>query len=77
MSATYDGVGGAPVTVPLATVMAGAAWQPSQQVPVLLNLLNAPVASDGSTSVRFAFTPVGGGGDWSVDDVYLDPFKTK
>jgi hypothetical protein len=77
VSATYDGADGSPVTVPLATVTAGPAWQPSQQVPVLLNLLSAPVASDGSTYVRFAFTAVGDGGSWSVDDVYLDPFKTK
>ena len=77
VSATYDGIGGQPVTVPVATVTAGAAWQPSQQVPVLLNLLSAPVASDGSTEVRFAFTPVGIDGEWSIDDVYLDPFKTK
>jgi len=46
-------------------------------VPVLVNLLGVPLASDGATHVRFQFTPLGPGGDWSIDDVYLDPFKTK
>jgi hypothetical protein len=31
--------------------------------------------SSGATDVTF--TPVGPGGDWTIDDVYLDPFKTK
>jgi hypothetical protein len=77
VSVTYDGIAGAPVTVPLATTAAGSDWQPSQQVPVVFNLLSLPVVSDGSTHVRFTFTPVGPGGAWSIDDVYLDPFKTK
>jgi hypothetical protein len=77
VSATYDGAAGVPVTVPLATVAAGPDWRPSQQVAVVFNLLSLPVVSDGSTDVRFTFTPVGPGGSWSIDDVYLDPFKTK
>jgi hypothetical protein len=77
VSAEYDGIDGAATTTPLATLTAGSDWQPSAQVPVLLNLLGVPLGSDGATHVRFQFTPLGAGGDWSIDDVYLDPFKTK
>lgn len=77
VSVRYDGIDGVPVTLPLATVTAGPDWQPSEQVPVLLNLLSEPPASEGATHVQFSFTPVDASGDWSVDDVYLDPFKTK
>jgi hypothetical protein len=64
-------------TIPLTVVAADADWQPSLPIPVLLNLLNVPILSDGSSDVRFEFTPIGAGGDWTIDDVYVDPFKTR
>ena len=63
-------------TVPIAVIVAGSDWQPTVQIPIDVNLLNLPVLSDGSSSVAFSFQPVGFGGDWTIDDVYLDPFKT-
>ena len=54
----------------------GSDWQPTAQIPIVVNLLNLPLLSDGSTDVAFQFTPLGSGGDWTIDDVYLDPFKT-
>jgi hypothetical protein len=76
VSVRWTAPGGATVGMPLGVVAAGD-WRPSQQIPVVLNLLSAPLLSDGSMHVRFAFTPIGPGGDWAIDDVYLDPFKTK
>jgi hypothetical protein len=63
-------------TVPIAVVAGGSDWQPTAQIPVVVNLLDLPLLSDGSTDVAFQFTPLGSGGDWTIDDVYLDPFKT-
>jgi hypothetical protein len=62
--------------VPIAVVAGGSDWQPTAQIPVVVNLLDLPLLSDGSTDVAFQFTPLGSGGDWTIDDVYLDPFKT-
>lgn len=61
-------------TVPIGLVAAGAEWQPTLPFPVAANLLSL---LDGSTEVAFRFTPIGIGGDWTIDDVYVDPFKTK
>lgn len=62
-------------SLPLTPVSAGPDWQPTMPIPVALNLLSLPLVSSGATDVTF--TPVGPGGDWTIDDVYLDPFKTK
>jgi hypothetical protein len=49
-------------------------WQPS--LPVLFELsLNQLLG--GTTTVDFRFTPVGLGGEWLIDDVYVDPFKDR
>lgn len=47
---------------------AGAAWQPTAPVDLLGGTL--PLFTQ---SVRFRFTPLGAGGNWRIDDVYLDP----
>lgn len=49
-------------------VSAGPAWQPSTPVGMLGGTL--PLLTQ---SVQFRFTPVGYGGAWQIDDVYLDP----
>jgi hypothetical protein len=76
VSVQFTGLLGQQQTVPVALVNAGSDWQPTGQIPVVVNLLNLPLLSDGSTDVSFQFTTIGGGGDWAIDDVYLDPFKT-
>ncbi len=63
-------------TVTVAYLTAGSDWQPSDLVPVIASQL-APVLDAGPTDVSFRFTSSNDGGDWSIDDVYLDPFKTK
>jgi hypothetical protein len=64
------------VTVTVATLAAGSDWQPSDLIPVIAAQL-APVLDAGPTDVSFRFAASNDGGDWSIDDVYLDPFKTK
>lgn len=57
---------------PIGLVLGGAAWQPTPPLPVVANLLD-PVR-DEQVEVAFRFTPQDSG-DWSIDDVYVDPFR--
>lgn len=51
-----------------ATLSAGKAWQPSDPFLMLGGVL--PLLTQ---SVQFRFTPLSTGGNWRIDDVYLDP----
>jgi hypothetical protein len=53
-------------------VLGGEAWQPTAPLPVTVNLFD--LVSDEQVEVAFRFTPQGAG-DWSIDDVYVDPFR--
>jgi hypothetical protein len=62
-------------TLPLGVVLGTTqSWQPS--LPVLFELSLNQLLS-GTTTVDFRFTTLGLGGDWQVDDVYVDPFKDR
>jgi hypothetical protein len=50
------------------TLFAGTAWAPTEDVPMTGGLL--PLLTQ---SVQFRFTPLSTGGNWRIDDVYLDP----
>jgi hypothetical protein len=50
------------------TDAAGAAWAPMPSIDMLGGTL--PLLTQ---SVQFRFTPLGSGGSWRIDDVYLDP----
>jgi hypothetical protein len=50
------------------TQFAGKAWAPSDDIPMTGGLL--PLLTQ---SVQFRFTPLSTGGNWRIDDVYLDP----
>jgi hypothetical protein len=54
------------------TITSTRTWQPSPKLALLLSNLTSVV---GTNAISFAFTPVGLGGAWQIDDVYLDPFK--
>ena len=58
-------------SLPVGVVAAGSSWAPTPVMPVVVNLLSLL----GDQDVAFRFTPVGGGGEWSIDDVYVDPYK--
>lgn len=53
----------------IGAVAAGSSWQPTVQMPVVANLL--PLLPGDYTPVEFRFTPQGG--NWQIDDVYVDP----
>jgi hypothetical protein len=53
-------------------VSSGPAWQPSPAIGMLGGTL--PLLT---SSVQFRFTAVGSGGDFRLDDVYLDPFLSR
>jgi hypothetical protein len=75
VSVNYLDVNGNSQSQVLAYLTAGSSWGPTDSVAVLTNYL---ANLTGPLDVTFTFTPVGCGvGDWSIDDVYLDPFKTK
>jgi hypothetical protein len=52
-------------------VAGGSRWQPTLPMPVVANLL--PLLPDDMTPVQFRFRAQGG--NWSIDDVYVDPWR--
>jgi hypothetical protein len=60
-----------PVGVVLGTTQS---WQPSLPVVIALSLNQL---LGGTATIDFRFAPVGPGGDWYVDDVYVDPIKDR
>lgn len=53
-------------------------WQPTDPILVVPNLLpNLGDPLSGQSAVAFRFSPQGGGGDWRIDDVYVDPYRSR
>jgi hypothetical protein len=61
------------VAVPLLPGVLTNAWKPSPATPVVANLL--PLLPGQKTAVAFRFHAVTG--NWGLDDVYVDPYKTR
>jgi hypothetical protein len=57
--------------LPVGVVLAGSSWAPTLVMPVGVNLLSL-VADQ---KAGFGFTPADDGGEWAIDDVYVDPYK--
>jgi hypothetical protein len=70
----FEGLGGAVKTLPVGVVLAGGTWQPTLPYPVLASLL--PLLPGEQTPVAFRFTPLGGA-SWQIDDVYVDPWRSR
>jgi hypothetical protein len=64
---------GGTLDVPFGVVVSGGQWTPTPAYLFLGNLL--PLLPGQYTSVRFRFAPVLG--DWSIDDVYVDPLRSR
>jgi len=62
--------GGAILPVPIGTVLNDTSWQPTLPMVMVGNLL--PLLPGEHTPIAFRFTAVGG--NWSVDDVKVDPY---
>jgi hypothetical protein len=58
----------------IGTIDATTAWAPSDVLPTIANEL-AP-AHGNAIDVAFRFTPHGAA-DWTIDDVYVDPFRSR
>jgi len=62
-----------PLTVPIGSVDGTDSWHPTPAYLLIANLTALPVVTDGTATIRLRFTPHGG--DWQIDDVYVDPWK--
>jgi hypothetical protein len=61
------GAGGKRVSKRAGEVTAGRAWSPIRQFSLKLGQVGT------ATSVSFRFTPLGRGGRWQIDSLYIDP----
>ena len=57
------------------TVTAGATWAPTNRLSLSQGIMGVNGSSTGQATVAFRFTPVGTGGAWQVDDLYVDPYR--
>jgi hypothetical protein len=65
---------GAVVSAPIGVVTAlTTKWQPTLPLPTVANLL--PLLPNEKTAVAFRFRAIGLGGNWQIDDVFVDPRK--
>jgi hypothetical protein len=58
--------------LPIGAVAGSSSWAPSLPLPIVLNSL---ALLGGSAEVSFRFTPLLGS-RWTIDDVYVDPYRT-
>jgi hypothetical protein len=65
---------GTNLTLPVGVIVAGSRWQPSLPLPLLASALSPLGDGEGTATARLHFTALGG--NWQLDDVYVDPFKT-
>jgi hypothetical protein len=59
----------------IGTLTASSRWGPTIPLPVVANLL--PLLPDNRTAIAFRFSPQDAAGDWRIDDVYVDPYRTR
>ena len=69
ISVLYRGPLGIWISLPIGAVNGDADWAPTAQIPVVVNLLT--LLDDSEAIFRFQAD----GGDWSIDDVYVDPYS--
>lgn len=63
-------------TKTLSTVKAGPSWAPAQPMSTVLTL-STVVGTVTPSAIKIKITPVGSGGQWQVDDLYIDPFSRR
>lgn len=63
-------------TKTLSNVKAGPTWAPTQQMSTVLTLATLTGTLIPS-AIKIKITPVGSGGNWTVDDLYIDPFARR
>jgi hypothetical protein len=65
-------VAGLTTTLPVGVVTGSGSYAPTLPLPLLANLTTPLAGGSGSVTLRFHALL----GNWQVDDVYIDPFKT-
>jgi hypothetical protein len=60
-------------TKTVSTVYGTSNWAPSQQMSTVLSL-STIVGTVIPSAIQIRITPLGSGGQWQVDDLYIDPF---
>jgi hypothetical protein len=60
-------------TKTVSTVYGASGWAPSQQMSTVLSL-STIVGTVIPSAIQIRLTPLGSGGSWQVDDLYVDPF---
>ncbi|HEY1508990.1 MAG TPA: hypothetical protein VGF93_08335 [Solirubrobacteraceae bacterium] len=71
VSVTFKSVLGLIDTLPVGSVQASDAWEPTPQYLLVINALSL---LPGYRLVAFQFTPAGDA-NWEIDDVYVDPWS--
>jgi hypothetical protein len=66
----FEDLAGREQSLPIGVVAGGDSWVPTVPMPIVANLL--ALLPGGQTPVAFRFTARGG--DWRIDDVYVDPY---
>lgn len=69
----FEDAAGAVRTLQIGVVAGSSSWNPTLPVPVVANLL--ALLPDERTAIAFRFRATGSGGDWRIDDVYVDPHR--
>jgi hypothetical protein len=60
-------------TKTVSTVYGSSSWAPSQQMSTVLTL-STVVGTVIPSAIQIRITPLGSGGNWQIDDLYVDPF---
>jgi hypothetical protein len=63
-------------TKTVSRVKADSSWDPTQQMSTVLTL-STIVGTLIPSAIKIKITPVGSGGKWTVDDLYIDPFARR
>jgi hypothetical protein len=75
VSVVFDDLDGERRSLPIGVVTSGPGWAPTLPLPIAANVLS--LLAD--QQVRFRFTPTNvlglTQGRWSIDDVYVDPYR--
>ncbi len=70
----FEAADGSVKSLTMGVVSNGGSWQPTLPLPIIANLL--PLLPGEMTPVRFRFTALGSA-NWSVDDIWVDPYARR
>ena len=70
----FEDAAGSVHSLTIGRLSAGSSWKPTVVMPIVANLL--PLLPGERTAVAFRFS-AHGGGTWQIDDVYVDPYRSR